>query len=405
MTEKTLYDYWMICYRRRAVALTLTATSVIVALIVSASLPPVFEARAMFYVPQSATTQRANTGEGVIPLPASNQDDAKADIGVLKARDALRAVQAQFPAKSISAMERDIDFTAGRDGTIQVYVRDRDPALAARIANAYIDHFNTFMAAQARARSQPRIEALTHRLRQLEQRLAEVSRQRLAAAAAAGAGPDAQARELVRSREDIDRELENLRDTATARRTAAARGERIHPIATAAIDDIERQLAEIDGDLARMRVRLLPNHPDYQALVARRAAVQADLDRKLRNLVAGDASHADALSEMSRRRAKQLGAMPGTQLRSSDLDQEYADLRASVLAIRRTLDDLSASALGPGRIGVKIETAMPPEVPVFPIAWLNASIAGVIGLLAGLWYALLLDYIDECARVRRERAG
>ncbi len=52
--------------------------------------------------------------------------------------------RADFPQKPISRFRRDVDLVVSRESTIEVYVRDRDPELAAAIANAMIDYFNEF---------------------------------------------------------------------------------------------------------------------------------------------------------------------------------------------------------------------------------------------------------------------
>ena len=60
MNEKTLYDYWMVCYRRKFTILIMVVAAVTGVLVIGASLPAIYEARAMFYVPSSAATQRSN---------------------------------------------------------------------------------------------------------------------------------------------------------------------------------------------------------------------------------------------------------------------------------------------------------------------------------------------------------
>ena len=66
MNDKTLYDYWMICDCRRLSILVLVGTAVLGTLLIGASLPPIYEARATFYVPSSATTQRSKTGDTAV---------------------------------------------------------------------------------------------------------------------------------------------------------------------------------------------------------------------------------------------------------------------------------------------------------------------------------------------------
>ncbi len=400
MNDKTLYDYWMICYCRRLSILVLVGTAVLGTLLIGASLPPIYEARATFYVPSSATTQRSNTGDTAVPLPASNQDDAKANIGILKGRDALRAMHAQFPNKSIDALQRDVDLTAGRDGIIQVYVRDRDPKLAADIANAYLDYFNHFLAEQMRQRSLPKIQALNGRIAEVSRQLQEIARSRTELATPTGSVLDGEALELVKNRAELNKELDDLRGAIAARSAARARGESARLPTTPTVDALERQLAEIDLDLAKLRVRTLPGHPDQIALLERRAAAQAALQQELGSLNASDAARAETVATMLEKRERRVKAIPGDRNRLTELDQQYSDLRAAMTFLKNSLEDVSLASVRAPQVGIGTETAQAPSVPVFPNTLLNLIVAVVVSVLAGILYALLLDYIDENARRR-----
>lgn len=393
--DKTLYDYWMVCYRRRLTILVLVSTAVAGALLISASLPPVYEARAMFYVPSSATTQRSNTGDTAIPLPASNQDDAKANIGILKGRDALRAMAQRFPARSTDALQRDVDFTAGRDGIIQVYVRDRDPARAAAIANAYPQYFNDFLGARMQQRGEPKIQALRARITEVAAQLLALGVGRRQLATLTSSALDGQALELVKNREALLKELDDLKGAIAARSASRSRGERLRVAASPVIDELERQLDEIDLDLAKLRVRTLPNHPDQVALVARRAVAQTALLLKLDELNARDAARAEIVTGMLASRDRRVKAIPDHQNRLAEIDQQLADLRAAMSFLKNSLEELLLASTRSPQVGIVIESAELPAVPVFPIAWLNAVVAALVASLVGILYALLLEYIDE----------
>ena len=395
MNDKTLYDYWLICYRRRATIWVMMAAAIAGAILIGRSLPPVYEARCMFYVPASATTQRSNTGDNDVPLPASNQDDAKANIGILKGRDTLRAIEKQFPQRSLDALQRNVDFTAGRDGIIHVYVRDRDPKLAADIANAFYTHFNLFMLDRMRLRSASRQDVLKQRIVEVSRQLQDVIKQRNELATLTGTPSlDVQTLELVRERENMDQELDELhgsRGAQDASRHESERGRSVDPT----VAELEKQLAQIDMDLASVRERTLPNHPDQIALLQSRAALQESLQQMHTSLNAGDRARADTVAEMLRKRDQRLKSIPEYQSQLNELDQRYRDLRTSMSALRSGMEEAFMSGSRTLQVGILVETAEPPEVPVFPIAWLNIMIAAVVSALAGILYALLLDYVAE----------
>lgn len=401
MNDKTLYDYWMICYRHRLSIFILVGAAVLGALLIGQSLPAIYEARAMFYVPTSATTQRSNAGELSIPLPASNQDDAKANIGILKGRDALRAIHADFQNKSIESLQRDVDFAAGRDGIIHVYVRDRVPARAAEIANAYLAYFNRFLAEQMQRRNAPKLTGLKQRIvevgRQLQVNAA--ARQELAGISGTPA-LEAEANELVKERVELGKELDDLRGAISARASAELRGERTRLAATPAVDELERELARIDIDLSAARLRTLSNHPEQISLRERRQITQSALQKKLSNLDAADNARAETLTEMLAKRAQRLKAIPDYQNRLNDLDQQYRDLRGAMTFLKNSMEEISLAGMRAPQVGISVETAQTPTTPVFPIPWLNALVAAVVSVLVGMLYALLLDYIYDSARRR-----
>lgn len=396
MTEKTLYDYWMICYRRRLTIWVMLITAVVGAVVISGTLPAIYEARAMFYVPTSATTSRSNAGDSDIPLPASNQDDAKANIGILKGRDALRTIHEKFPQRSMDALQRNVDFTAGRDGIIHVYVRDRDPKLAADIANAYVAHFNRFLILRMQQRSSPKVDAIKARIADLSVQIQDVVKRRNELAAITGTPSlDVEALELVREREGMHKELDELNGALAATDSKQSSSDKTVRELTPAIEDLEKQLSQIDIDLAKARQRTLPNHPDQIALIKSREVVVAALQEKRKALSTLDKTRAGTVNTMLQKRNQRLKAIPEYQSRLNEMDQQYRDLRAALSLLKNNLEEATLAGLKSAQVGIMVETAMPPEIPVFPIMWLNIIIAAVVSALAGMLYALLLDYIDE----------
>lgn len=400
MSEKTLYDYWMVCYRRKFTILIMVVTAVIGVLVIGASLPAIYEARAMFYVPSSATTQRSNLNATDVPLPTSNQDDAKANIGILKGRDTLRAIHAQFPQRSIDTLQRNVDFTAGRDGIIHVYARDRDPVLAAAIANAYYLAFNHFMAQRMQERAQPRTVALRERLEEIEQELQSVIASRNTLAGISGTPLlDTEATELIRERSGMSKELDELEGVQPHKSEGTARNP-----ASPVVDELERQIAQIDMDLAKTRQKTLPNHPDQIALLKSREAAVAALQEKQASMDSSKKARTDTVHGMLQKREQRLKAIPQYQSTLNEADQKYRDLRAAKSFLKNSLEEAVMAGTKAGEIGVIVETAQPPEIPVFPIVWLNVLIALIMSVLTGMLYALLLDYVEERQITRRSIA-
>jgi uncharacterized protein involved in exopolysaccharide biosynthesis len=52
---------------------------------------------------------------------------------------------------------------------------------------------------------------------------------------------------------------------------------------------------------------------------------------------------------------------------------------------------------------VAVDYAKPPEDPSFPLMWLNVIVALLFGLLTGIFYAFLIDYIEETGKIRKRK--
>ena len=52
---------------------------------------------------------------------------------------------------------------------------------------------------------------------------------------------------------------------------------------------------------------------------------------------------------------------------------------------------------------VVVDYAKPPEKPSFPIMWINVVVALLFGLVAGVFYAFFIDYIEETSKIRTRK--
>ncbi|MDO8142857.1 MAG: hypothetical protein Q6358_15265, partial [Candidatus Brocadiales bacterium] len=133
------------------IILVITLSSMITAGVLSKILSPVYEAKAIFFVPKEpdATTFLAPPGETMARVPYAppvSEDALGPYIGILKTETIAQLVQRDFPHKKIKdLMRRDISFELSDEYLLHVYARDRNPALAAGIANAYVKYFRQLM--------------------------------------------------------------------------------------------------------------------------------------------------------------------------------------------------------------------------------------------------------------------
>jgi capsular polysaccharide biosynthesis protein len=151
MTDKTLLEYWFILYNRKVIILVIALSAMVTAGVLSKILSPVYEAKAVFFVPKEPDVTTFFTSPGEImarsPLmPSSNEEPHGPYIGILKSQTIASLVQKDFPHKTAETlMRRDMDFVLSDEYMLEVYARDKNPRMAAAIANAYVKYFEQLM--------------------------------------------------------------------------------------------------------------------------------------------------------------------------------------------------------------------------------------------------------------------
>lgn len=178
-TQSTLYDYWLALYRRRILILVVTLTSAIVAYGVSRTFPPIFQAHATFYIPVVNSTPlytvpgAASQVDRTPLMPIPEEKAAGVHLGILKGGAISAEILSRFPEKTLRYLKRNVDFVLDQHYMTDVYVRDRDPGVAAAIANAYPVVYRNFHMRAISKRNELAVKYLTEQIQETQSRLAE----------------------------------------------------------------------------------------------------------------------------------------------------------------------------------------------------------------------------------------
>jgi uncharacterized protein involved in exopolysaccharide biosynthesis len=197
---------------RRFLALNVAATTLI-ALGISLLLPKWYTARAVLLPPTqddiaSALAQVGPRGLGALGIPGA-PTLADVFVAVLKSRSVADRIIERFDLvkrygvkdreKAALELEGHVKFRVGDEGTIAILVEDRDPQVAASMANAYVeelDRFNrqtrTTSASRTRAFIENRLEIAQRDLTAAEDRLREYQQRRNLPAMSPAARGDAE---------------------------------------------------------------------------------------------------------------------------------------------------------------------------------------------------------------------
>lgn len=458
MDDFTIGDYWLAIYRRRFIVLLLVAISVGSSFVISNRVTPLYESRAIFYIPEDVTKTASDaTVIESARMPSGSRDFARAYSSVLKTSDTGRIIvervnqymaelglteaDGSVRTKTYTSLDRDIDITIERDGHIHVFSRDRNPQVAAYAANELVSYFTEFHREMINREIDQSFENFRQAIGLIDERLETLNADRREfreenriAALATELGE--LERQRTRATEDIDdarinvaeleQELATLGGSLASETEALDAGEYL--LQSPVIDTIKQRITQIEIDLAGRRVELAAEHPEIMALereyeratgllareldriAASRTRAAGTLAEELARRIAtaevdlaGARARADRLAEVRERIDRRVDEIPALLARSETIDDQIATLRTERAALFDAAGEMAANRARFRSPAVVTQQALPPDRPSFPFLPLNLPIAAVFGVVAGVVYALVVEYVQSSARLRRER--
>ena len=376
--DVTLFDYWQVIYSRRKAIVIFCTVMVLATSCVSLLMPKIFESTATL-LPQLESNTGLGMGLGSL-LSSSGAGSAAQSLGIslpgapatptdvfnamLKSRimadevihkfNLMEHYETKTMQDTRSALEGATRIVLSKEKVIKVTVEDKDPQLAADIANFYVsnlDHLNQTLSV-SKARENRKF---------IEQRVAETQT------------------ELVK--------VENaLKEFQTQNRTVAIEAQSKAMIEATAM--IQAQIMAQEVQLQVMGSYLSPNNPE----VARVQSSIYELRKQLQTMETGKSGK---------------DRLPGDRLRPAitsvpTLALEYGRL-ARDLKVQETLYALLISQYEQAKLTEARDTptvqvldpAIPAERKSRPKIALNLLIAGILSLLIGIFWAFLREAIDR----------
>jgi uncharacterized protein involved in exopolysaccharide biosynthesis len=446
--KRSLLDYWLIVYQRRVSVFVVIITAVVTSLVIGEVVPPIYEARAALYIPAKLAPVSYVTRESASSLarqqnvPIQTEDGYKPYVGILKSRQLAQMVHEQFPEKPVfKLMRSDVDFEVTDELIVRVYSRDRDPQLAANVANAYVAGLKRILAdaSQAQVAHEPAYISTALAGAEGELRAAEAALKRFEEkyhVASLQTEVNALASRKVTLQDRLEETTVSIAANLGKRNAVIEEMKREGQdfeaseasITSPLIENLRERLAEVLARLAELEAELGKNNLTIVAQEKRRQDIEARLSEEVRKWVTSRIKPTSSQLEKMRQQfieiaveAQRLGAARKGYLqaleRLNELVRRYPEIKAqwnvlneNVERIRSQLQTLRSS-LTEARLQsernmellVQLDRAEPPGQPAFPIWWLNLLIALFGGMLTGIGYAFFLDYVDETRQVRIRR--
>lgn len=442
MDAYTLYDYWYVLYRKRVTIYLVVALAVLFSAVLSWLLPAVYEPRTVFFIPSrpDSLTFYSETGSAQVArgplMPEARGEQQKVFLGMLESSALRDKIHEQFPGKSVHALKRDVDFESGDDFLVEVHVRDRDPQVAADIANAYAKAFDdTLSGYSLQATERKRVET-DRQLKETRTKLAE-ARQELAKFQKANrvGKVEEKSEGLTKYRQDMEKELDDLvvKVRQIDQKIASIRGEfgkesivfsesEVSLSSNTIVEGLQKQISDIESQIARARSHYTESHPEVVSLRAQYKLKRRDLEEEVKRVVASGAKSPNTFVETLRqdlvravvdkestqarivglRQAlenldRQLAAVPFMQADYQELTRRVDQYQKLVENLELTLEELAAQQSHDLKSIVVVDWATPPKTPIFPDPVINVLVAIGLGLVGGIFYAFLLDYSESVA--------
>ncbi len=440
---KELLDYWLILYNKRWLILAITIIAMLTAGIMSVLLSPVYESKAVFFVPQNPDiVSFLSTSEGSLIrsplLPQVAEEPHSPFLGILKSKSIKELVQKDFPHKTLKDLRRDVDFSLSNNYMIRIYARDNDSIKAAGIANSYITYLNQLLGSYSQSLLEKnetmiekeiilvkdRLNAARKALRDFQEQNSVISlkeeQQRLISQRAGFQLNLEQSQVLLRENTikiaalDVEKEKE-----------AALFASSEFAIESPLLFFLRRDLSNIEVKLAGMRVDKKETHPDYIALKQQHDQLKQNMGNEIERIVNSKIKRGDTLFENLRTQIITLHVekqriqasieaynaviesldgkiqlLPELFVKEDKLRMDVAKLRTMVSTLEMKYEESRMQKERVPQVVVTVEEAVPADTPSFPLVWLNVSVALILGLSGGIFYCFFIHYLEE---TREER--
>lgn len=444
MAEKNLLEYWFVLYDRKVIILIITLSSVITAGVLSKILSPVYEAKAVFFVPKEpdTTTFFAPPGGEMArsPLvPFANEDTQGPYIGILRSTTIAGLVQKEFPHKRvIDLIRKDMEFVLSDEYMIEVYARDKNASLAAGIANAYVKYFKQVMDGYSLASQSERQATIEEEIASNQKRLSEAK-----AALNAfqqknkTANLDEEIKQLVFMKTTFESQLEtslvsyheNKKRILTTKRKLKEEFRAFNAsefiITSPLLEKLKAQLVDIEAKMVALKVEIKEAHPEYMILKRNYEEIKKNIDKEIEIIIKSQIKEPHTFYENLRRQLISLyvdkegikATIQGTRKTLKDLENRIIEIptlknqldtftteveryKRLVDTLNTNLEEVKSQAKRAPQVAVLVEGATSPPKPTFPILWLNMVVACLAGLTGGVFYCFFVNYLEETREKR-----
>jgi len=386
--------------KRRVLIAVITLLAVLTSAVLSFFvLPPVYEAKTLLLVTQATDKQQVTGQQGDlnsivstisrIPVLTMNTyvGQAKSEAIMQRVIDELRLAERNYTAPSLA---KQIKATAAKDSNlIEVTVSNTDPALAADIANTMSREFLKLISEKNQEQMERSVKFMQDQTNTTEKEL-DKAVEELKKFDSEPRGVAFLQQELAAKSQDLNKyQSEFTRAEVELQQIAAARARFEESLASTPKTISVQKYDQIQGRVVSSE----EINPTYTSLVEKlneKLAAQAEKEAQVTGtqvvLAALNQQIDQVQAELTDKKTKQ-DRLQAEVKRLEDTRKLLAD-KTTQTQIARSIDLGSTSV-------VVFSPAMAPTEPVKPKKKLNIALAFVLGLMASVSLAFLLEFLDN----------
>lgn len=398
-------------------------------------LPKMYDGQVSFYVPigqdSLSLLSEGGTSARAFAAPVVWREQLRAYFAILRSQRVAERVSELVKGRTVEQIRAETRFRLTNAGLFVVTTTDKDPLMAARIANAYADSFNELFeeislprAVKMRKFIEEELEKLKVELTAEEQKLKEFKMKQDAASLSEKTSLLVKQVTELRAQAELAAvsldEVEARIGTAEKQlRSEAAMQLSQEVVATnPLVQQLESKLSDLEVQLAGLRAKFTPLHPDVLKAQQELLEAKKQLQVEIRRIVASETRTLNPVHENLRQglvglyaderalKAKVaglrgiIGRLEGELAEIPDLQRLMADLTRRVLHLEE-IDRLLVLKREDARIQEKreiqtfliVDRARPAGNPAYPNLLLSVPAAGVLGGVAGMCYAMFLAFL------------
>ena len=385
--EVNLLDYWRVLWKRGWMIVGLSCVSILTAGLHSHFMAlKIYESKAAILPPKepggggglTALLGASGIGQflsGALPGGGTTRDTF---VAILKSRTMAQDLVDRFKLKeyygsevseqAIKGLQTVTDVSVSKDGVISVRVEDKDPRLAAEIANGYVTNLDRILArlgttdaSRQRAFITDRLEKTKKALRQAEEALRRFQEANKAIVVQEQAKSAVEEAARVKGAIVVgEAQLEFLRTYATDSNPQVVAQRR-------QLEEMKRQLAQMQYGLG-MELPSESRNPgqprkEFHVPFAKMPEVGMEYIRLVRDVKVQETVHTLLMSQFEQAKINEARDAPTVQV---------------------------------------LDKAVPAEQPSKPRTRMNMALAGALSVFVGIFLAFFLEYVE---RMRKQEAG